>query len=105
MEQAQEFAPTNGCQATSNQESLDIERQPNFFLVGIFAWYFTPTYASDIIRFIFCRYHCGYGLQHHRGEPNHARFIKCGCLAHFLIKRLSIRLEVAKITFNHCAHT
>ncbi len=25
----------------------------------------------DIIGFIFCRYHCGYALQHHREEPNH----------------------------------
>jgi hypothetical protein len=45
MEQAQELAPTSGCQATNNQESLGIGQQPNLFLVGIFAWYFAPTYA------------------------------------------------------------
>jgi hypothetical protein len=53
---------------------------------------------------MFCRYECGYGSKDHRKEPNHMRSIKCGCLAHFSIKRFYTRPNVVEITFYHQTH-
>jgi hypothetical protein len=53
---------------------------------------------------MFCRYECGSRLEDHHEDPNHMRLIKCGCLAHFSIKRFYTWLNVVEITFYHQIH-
>jgi hypothetical protein len=53
---------------------------------------------------MFCKYQCAYGPKDHCRKPSHTRSIKCGCLAHFLIKQLYTQPKVVEITFYHRTH-
>jgi hypothetical protein len=78
-------------------------------IYGINLFYFFNSYTKDVIIYIlkvfWSRYQCGYGLEDYRENSTHTRFIKRGCLASFLIKRLYTRPNVAEITIYHKAHT
>ncbi len=54
---------------------------------------------------LFYRYECGYGPKKHCKDPNHMKSNKCGCMAHFSIKRLYTWLDAVEITFYHRIHT
>ncbi len=53
---------------------------------------------------LFYRYECGYGPEDHHEDLDHMKPIKCGCLAHFSIKRVYTWLDVVEITFYHQIH-
>jgi len=59
----------------------------------------------DWMKTMFCKYERGYGSEDHYENPNHTRFIKHGCLAHFSIKRFYTRPNVVEIIFYHQTHT
>jgi hypothetical protein len=78
-------------------------------IYGINLFYFFNSYTKDVIIYIlkvfWYRYQCGYGTEDYRENSTHIQSIKQGCLTSFSIKRLYKRLDVAKITVYHKAHT
>jgi hypothetical protein len=49
--------------------------------------------------------HVGMGPEDNRGDPNHHRSIKQGCLTQFLIRQLYTQPKVVEIIFYHRPHT
>jgi hypothetical protein len=61
-------------------------------------------FLFDWVETMYCRYKCGYGPKDHHENPNHMRSIKCGCLAHFSIKKFYTQPNVVEIIFYHQTH-
>jgi hypothetical protein len=106
MECLQKISKQNKCQATNYQ------KPPRAYVVNIYGinfFNFFNSYIKDVIIYIlkvfWSRYPCGYGPEDYQENSTHTRSIKRGCLASFSIKRLYTRLDVAKITIYHKAHT
>jgi hypothetical protein len=102
----QKLSKPNKCQANNYQ------KPPWAYVLNIYGinlFYFFTSHTKDVIIYIlkvfFFRHQCRYGPKDYQENSTHTRSIKRGCLASFSIKFLYTRLDVAKITIYHRAHT